>query len=243
MKKINVIAMAGSGQRFIDKNYNIPKPLIIIKKKPMFYYATKSLPIAKKNIFICNKKITSTKEFKFFKKKFFLKSQIIKLKSITNGQATTCRLASKYLTDNDIVTYGSCDFFFNFDQKNFNKLIKLNDLIIFVHKPNKINITNFRDYGWVKKGKLNSVVKINCKKKASNNPKEDFVITGTFTFKNKNIFHHCYNKMVSEKDKVKNEFYMDTVAKYALGLKYKVKYILVKNFKSYGTPRELIKNG
>ena len=64
MKKINVIAMAGSGQRFIDKNYNIPKPLIIIKKKPMFYYETKSLPSIK-NIFICNKKIALLKSLNF----------------------------------------------------------------------------------------------------------------------------------------------------------------------------------
>ena len=44
MRKINVIAMAGLGQRFRAQNYKTPKPLIIIKKKPMFYYATKSLP-------------------------------------------------------------------------------------------------------------------------------------------------------------------------------------------------------
>ena len=35
--------------------------------------------------------------------------------------------------------------------------------------------------------------------------------------------------MVKKKDKINNEFYMDTVVKYALNLKYKVKYILVKN--------------
>ena len=45
--------------------------------------------------------------------------------------------------------------------------------------------------------------------------------------------------MVKKKDKINNEYYMDIVAKYALKLKYNVKYILVKNFKSYGAPREL----
>ena len=48
--------------------------------------------------------------------------------------------------------------------------------------------------------------------------------------------------MVKEIDKINNEYYMDTVAKHAILLKYKVKYILVKNFKSYGTPSELKKN-
>ena len=45
--------------------------------------------------------------------------------------------------------------------------------------------------------------------------------------------------LYGNKDKINNEYYMDTVAKYALKLKYKTKYILVKNFKSFGTPRQL----
>ena len=106
----------------------------------------------------------------------------------------------------------------------------------------KTNIINFKDYGWVKKGKKNAIQKIQCKNKVSKNPKNDLVITGTFTFKNKKIFHHSYKNMVKEIDKINNEYYMDTVAKHAILLKYKVKYILVKNFKSYGTPSELKKN-
>ncbi len=165
----------------------------------------------------------------------------MKLKKKTNGQATTCKLASKYLRNNDIVTYGSCDYFYKFNRKQFNQLINSNDLIVFVHKPMKANIVNFKDYGWIKKGKKNAIQKIQCKNKVSQNPKNDLVITGTFTFKNKRIFHLSYKNMVKEIDKINNEYYMDTVAKHALLLKYKVKYILVKNFKSYGTPDELKK--
>ena len=70
MRKINVIAMAGSGQRFLDQNYITPKPLIIIKRKPMFYYAAKSLPLSKKIIFICKKQLNFIHKLKFFIKKF-----------------------------------------------------------------------------------------------------------------------------------------------------------------------------
>jgi NDP-sugar pyrophosphorylase family protein len=242
MRKINVIAMAGSGQRFLDQKYITPKPLIIIKNKPMFYYAAKSLPLSKQIIFICKKNLSFINKFKSFVKNFFKNSKIIQIQKKTNGQATTCKMASKYLRNDDIVTYGSCDFFYDFNQKKFNQLIISNDLIVFVHKPMKTNIVNFKEYGWIKKGTKNSIQKIQCKNKASQNPKNDLVITGTFTFKNKKIFHHSYREMVNKIDKINNEFYMDTVAKHALLLKYKLKYILVKNFKSYGTPQELTKN-
>lgn len=239
MKIVNVIAMAGSGQRFIDNNFKVPKPLIFIKGKPMFYYSVKSLPKSQKNIFICKKKIFSNQIFKQYVKKFFKKNIIIKIKKKTNGQATTCKKASKYLNDNKIITYGSCDYSYEFDTKKFNQLISFNDLVVFVHKPKIENIVNFEQYGWIKKTKNNSVQKIKCKNKVSNDPKNDYVIAGSFSFKNKKIFHKCYKEMVKNKDKINNEYYMDTVAKYALKLKYKTKYILVKNFKSFGTPRQL----
>ena len=108
-------------------------------------------------------------------------------------------------------------------------------------KPKIQNIVNFKEYGWVKKDKNNFIKKIRCKNKVSKNPKNDFIITGSFTFRNKKIFHHCYKEMVEKRYKINNEYYMDIVAKCALDLNYNVKYILVKNFKSFGTPRDLFK--
>ena len=110
MRRVNIIAMAGSGQRFVDQSFKTPKPLIIINGKPMFYHATKSLPLSKNNIFIFKKKILLKKKFKYYLKKYFRKSKVIDIKKKTNGQATTCKIASKYIKDDDIVTYSSCDF-------------------------------------------------------------------------------------------------------------------------------------
>ena len=182
------------------------------------------------------------KKFKYYLKKYFKKSKVIDFKKKTNGQATTCKIASKYIKDDDIVTYSSCDFSFSFDIKKFNQFVKLNDLILFVYKSKIENILNFKEYGWVKKEKNNFIKNISCKDKVSNNPEKDYVITGNFTFRNKKIFHRCYNEMIKKKYKVNNEYYMDTVAKCALDLNYNVKYIVVKNFKSFGSPRELLKN-
>ena len=38
-----------------------------------------------------------------------------------------------------------------------------------------------------KKEKNNSVKTIKCKNKVSKNPENDYIITGSFTFKNKNL--------------------------------------------------------
>ena len=52
--------MAGLGSRFYESEFNLPKPLIKINKKPMFIQAAKSMPKADLNIFICNAYIMLT---------------------------------------------------------------------------------------------------------------------------------------------------------------------------------------
>ena len=241
MNKINIIAMAGLGERFLKQNFSTPKPLISINRKPMFFYAAKSLPKSEKTFFICNKKLVKNSKFNFYVKNYFKNNKIISLKKKTNGQASTCNIATKFLKKEDIITYGSCDYFYKYSKYKKNKLINESDLVVFVHKPNKNNILNFKEYGWVQKDKKNLIKKIRCKNKVSDNPKKDFVIVGTFTFKNKKIFIRSFKEMLKNQDKINNEYYMDVVAKHAKKLDYKVKYILVNNFKSFGTPRDLRK--
>tara|TARA_B100001121_G_scaffold283705_1_gene277999 strand:- start:2 stop:736 length:735 start_codon:yes stop_codon:yes gene_type:complete len=242
MKNVNVIAMAGIGARFLKKNYSIPKPLISIKNKPMFYYATKSLPKSNENIFICNTKLKKYPVFKSTLKKFFKKSRVIYVKRKTSGQAATCNLATKFIKNNTQIFYSSCDYKFKIDTNKCNQLLSYCDVIVFVNKPTKNHISNYKEYGWVKKGKLNFVSKIQCKNKVSNNLKNDLVIVGSFAFKNKNIFVKSFKEMIKYKHKVNNEYYMDTLVKYSKKLKYKVNYYVVQKFKSYGTPKDLQKD-
>ena len=69
---VNIMPMAGLGKRFFKSNFHLPKPLILIKHKPMFINAAKCMPKSKLNIFICNKKLVEkynikrilSKEFK-----------------------------------------------------------------------------------------------------------------------------------------------------------------------------------
>ena len=84
--------------------------------------------------------------------------------------------------------------------------------------------------------KKNKILKINCKKKVSTKPNNDYVIVGAFSFKNINIFKKSFNSMKRDKEMINNEYYMDTVAKHALKIGYKVSMIKVNNYKNYGTP-------
>ena len=50
-----VLPMAGRGQRFVDAGYDKPKPLIAVRDRPMYAWATESLPLerAARLVFVC----------------------------------------------------------------------------------------------------------------------------------------------------------------------------------------------
>ncbi len=101
--------MAGRGKRFLDANYKIPKPLIDINGIPMAIRAAKSLPPADQWIFICRKNHILNSIIKQELENYFPGCIIIQVDKLTEGQASTCLLAKKYLDEGDQLIIGACD--------------------------------------------------------------------------------------------------------------------------------------
>lgn len=238
---VNIMPMAGLGKRFLNSEFNLPKPLIKIFNKPMFIQAAKSMPRSDLNIFICNKKLL--KKFKInkilqeeYKKNKF---KIITVHRITKGQASTCLLAEKLIKKDDKIFIHSCDSLIKFNLIDLNKKLTNSDAVILTTKPNNLHLKNIKSFGWVN-FKKNKIHKITCKKKASSRPKKDLIIIGSFAFKNKEIYSKTIRNLLRTNKKVNNEYYMDMVFSHALEKDYKIKNLKVKSYISWGTPKELL---
>ena len=237
---VNIMPMAGLGNRFNDGKFNLPKPLINIKNKPMFIQAAKSMPQSDLNIFICNEILVKKYQIKdILIKEFKNKFKIITVKKTTKGQAVTCLLAKKFIKKNDKIFVHSCDSFMSFKSSELNKSLNEFDALILTTKPNKIHLKKINSYGWVNL-KRNKIFRITCKKKASSFPNKDFVIIGSFAFRNKETFVKLINDLIKKKLTVNNEYYLDMVFKNALNNNYDIKNIVTKSYYSWGTPLELI---
>ena len=236
---VNIMPMAGLGKRFLNSEFNLPKPLIKITKKPMFIEASKSMPKASLNIFICNKNLlTKFKIRKIIAKEYKKNYKIITVNRVTKGQANTCLLAEKLLKKDDKIFVHSCDSLIKYDLRDLNKKIKISDAVILTTKPNKLHLKNIKSFGWVN-CKNNEIKKITCKKKASAKPGKDYVIIGSFAFKNKKFFSKSIRDLFKSKKKINNEYYMDMVISNALNKNCKISNLIVRSYTSWGTPKEL----
>ena len=237
-KKIFIMPMAGDGIRFKNKGFLKPKPLINIEKSPMFLESAKSFGLNQNWLFVC--RLTKfKKDIESAVKNKIKNNKIIYLKKKTRGQADTIFKAKNFIKKNSGNIYvNSCDLYFDFNKRELNSKIKSNDLIVFINKPNKINLNNLNKYGWIKICD-GEIVKSACKKKVSNNPKKDWIIIGSFVFKNKFVFNLLLTKLFKRNYKVNNEFYLDTTIEIALKLGLKVGFVKVSKYKSWGTPKEV----
>jgi choline kinase len=104
MKKYNLlIPVAGKAQRFADKGYKMPKPLIMAKDKHVIDWAMGSIETKDCNI-IFQVRLDHVNNFsidKILKKKFGNDISIVVVDHDTEGSVCTCMLA-EHLIDNEL---------------------------------------------------------------------------------------------------------------------------------------------
>lgn len=238
-RTVNVMAMAGTGQRFIDAGLTTPKPLISILGKLLFIRASEALPPADLWIFICQQKHLKDSNLKAIIKEKFPSSLILTVPELTRGQAETCLVAEPYLFPDDQVIFCACDSFFEITLDEINLLLKKSDLVILTTNPSSVMLTNPNAYGWVNLNRTNKIKAITCKKLASSNPINDKVIIGSFCFKRADIFLKAVKKLIRSEIRIRNEFYMDSVAEQMLRDGSNINSLNVNDFVSLGTPEEI----
>jgi len=240
MKKrlINIMPMAGDGLRFKKAGYKTPKPLININGEPMFMRSAKCMPKADLWIFLIKKELLNDYQLENKINKNFKNNKIIPIKNTTEGQAATCFMAKEYLKENDQIFVSSCDNYFEINQDDYLNKSNKHDVIIFTTNSNKIHIDNPNLFGWVKNNDSGEI-KISCKKKISSDPSKDRIIVGSFFFKNLDSFIKPIKSLFEKKIKINNEYYLDMAIIEATILGLNVGELIVKNYKSWGSHKEL----
>ena len=239
MRRVNIIPMAGEGIRFVNQGYKIPKPLIPIDGVPMVIRAAKCLPEADLWIFICREHHLLNSNIKEILNQFFSAPKIISVDFLTQGQASTCLLAKKYLQHNDHLTIGSCDCKMDYNKIDFNKNLVSSDALVWTFRNNTSIIKNPEMYGWAKLDRFGKISGISCKKPISNMPGKDHIVTGSFSFRKAKYFLEYCEKTIDKNRRINNEFYLDIVLDECVIGGLNVQPFEVDEYNSWGTPLDL----
>ncbi len=240
-KRINLIPMAGAGQRFISAGYQLPKPLIPVSGQPMIVRAAGCLPSPDQWIFVCRKEHIVEAEIDRELKKHFRSAEIISVDHLTEGQACTCLLAKGILDPNATVTIGACDNGMIYNKAQFESEISLPevDALIWTFRRNHAVLQDPRMYGWVDADERGHVRRISVKIPLSHQPMHDHAVIGAFTFKRAREFIDLAEFMIRSNRRIKNEYYVDEVMNIAVEQGLCVKVFEVQHYICWGTPHDL----
>ncbi len=239
--KINLIPMAGEGQRFKDSGYLIPKPFIDIDGIPMAVRACKSLPKADKNIFVCRKKHLEQYPIKRILEEYLNDVVIIEVDELTDGQAITCLAARDYIPDDAILNIGASDNDMIYNEEIVEKLYDNSEIDgwIWTFRNNNAVLQNPNMYGWVGTDIDSAMATfVSCKTPISDNPLLDHAIIGAFTFKKARDFFDSVEAMIKSNHRINNEFYVDVALDFAIKSGLRIYVQEVDQYICWGTPKD-----
>lgn len=234
-----LIPMAGRGSRFQKAGYTTPKPLISVSAQPMVVQATRSLPKTAHYAFVCLKEQIETSELLPVLKEQFGQPVLKVLDEVTDGQACTCLTVLDQLDSDAPLTISACDHGVLFDPTQFAEIFADPTVgcIVWVTRGHPGAIQNPEMYGWVKtNGKEVTGVSV---KQPLDDPANDPIIIGTFTFKTAAIFHAAAQRMIERDGRVNGELYVDTCIEDAIALGYRCIIFEVEHYLCWGTPNDL----
>ena len=242
-----IIPMAGAGKRFADEGYKISKPAIPTidwhsgQEFPMVVCAVNDLPGVEKkgsNVTFIDRTFHKIDGVEDIIKKHFPKASFITVENLTEGQACTCLLAKEKINNNDELLIAGCDNGMVFNALKFEEEKQKTDCLVFTYRHNEAVLENPNAYGWMCVDKEKNIIGTSIKKAISDNPLEDHAVVATFWFKRGKDFVKAAEKMVSENDRVNNEFYVDEVVKHILQLGLRARVFEIDRYIGWGTPKD-----
>jgi len=235
-----VVPMAGLGQRFRDRGYTEPKPFVPVAGRPMVEQVLRLLPRSPSTTLVAleehasDPRLTSLVANRNH-------ARVVAIPALTSGQATTALRGLEAVPDDAPVLFAPCDTGSIFDVAELRRIEDSQDadLVVLTARGHLPALWRPQMYGWVRvEGGM--ATKIAVKEQvAGTDPREQEVVLGTFWFASKALFVREYEAMVAAGDTVKNEYYIDTIARRMVERGAKVRALTVEKYVPWGTPEEL----
>ncbi len=241
-KQVNLIPMAGAGNRFSKVGYHVSKPFIQIRSKPMFIRASCSFPKANRWVFFINSNLMKRYPIKKTLQELSYNFDIIKVERLTKGQASTCLLGKDKIIRDRPLLIASCDYEIRYSSEEWRSILEDEkiDGAVWVSRLEKGIFKNPTAFAYCQINTDGQTIRnIVEKQTISDHPEQDPMVIGTFWYRKGEDFIWSAESMIEKNITVNNEYYVATSINQLIQKGKKIVIFDVTQWVSYGDPFEL----
>ena len=235
-----VVPMSGSGQRFIDAGYTLPKPLIEVDGKPIIEHVVGLFPGEYNFYFICNKVHLETTDMRNTLNRIAPDGVIISIEPHKLGPVFAVSKIFDRIEENEEVIVSYCDFGTYWDCHDFlqeTRALSADGAVVSYRgfHPHMLGTTNYafmRSTG-------QTMLEIREKKPFTNNRMNEYASNGTYYFRNGAILKKYFQELMDTNCRVGNEYYVSMVYNLLVRDGLKVSIYEIQHMLQWGTPDDL----
>jgi len=232
--KLNIVMpMAGLGSRFRDAGYKQPKPLIDVLGRPMYAWATESLPLDKSTrlIFILLASQPECPELTRDIQQRYAKHSpiIVTVPELTAGQAITVLRAKEFINNDEPLLIHNADTAFDVDHAWVESAWKEKldgALLVFNSNEKRWSFSRENAAGFVDEVREKEVI-------------SPWASTGTYWFRCGADFVRMAESRLNSGRREAAEYYVGPLYNYMIATGGKVKNFPIRKLYCFGTPDDL----
>lgn len=235
-----VIPMSGRGQRFLNRGYRDPKPLIQVDGQPIIAYVVGMFSPEDDFLFICAKDHLEETSMRDVLHSLTKKCEIVAIEPHKKGPVYAVQQTYDWIKNDEEVIVNYCDFGCYWDYADFlvHTRERRADGAIPAYRgfhPHMLGSTN---YAFMREEKQ-WMTAIQEKQPFTDNRMEEFASSGTYYFRTGSIMKRFMDEAIARNLHVNGEYYVSLVYNLLLEAGLKVSIYEIQHMLQWGTPEDL----
>lgn len=235
-----IIPMAGTGNRFVNKGYVLPKPLIKVDNKRIIEYILDPFDEDDEIIFICNDQHIKNTNMSEILKELRPNSTIVSMPNHKLGPVYTVKPFYDLIDDEEEIMVSYCDNAFTWDKSTFIEHITKNNLdgCVLTHSGLHPHTLNSTKMAFLKTAN-NLLLEIKEKECYTSDPLSEHASTGAYYFKKGKYVKKYFDLSMEKNINHNGEYYVTLVYNLLVQDKLRVGYYDTDFVTVFGTPEEV----
>lgn len=233
-----IIPMAGTGQRFLDAGYAVPKPLIEVDGRPMIEHVLDLFPGEADLTFICNSRHLEQSRLGDVLRSLAPKSRVLAVPPHKKGPVYSVSMMAEDLPDDEEVIVNYCDFSKDWDYRDFLKQARAADGAISAYKGFHPHMLHKPQYAFLRCAGPR-LLEIREKRPFTDAPMQEYASDGTYYFKKGAYVKKYFRELMAKGIQAEGEYYVSMVYNLMCADGLRTRVCGIDRMLQWGTPRDL----